>query len=156
VKGAIADEGAVAASAPPNRMGIAIASLAGLLISIYLLLYKLGVIRTLVCGTGNCEVVQSSKWSDFLGLPVPLWGVIGYGVVLATALRGVQPGRAGDRRIALLLAGSSTLAFLFSIYLSAIEEFVIGAWCRWCISSAVVATALFLLSLPEFRRLRAR
>ncbi|MGD8278084.1 MAG: vitamin K epoxide reductase family protein [Gemmatimonadota bacterium] len=143
-------------SAPLNRMGMAVAALAGILISTYMLLYKLGVIRTLVCGTGNCEVVQSSKWSDFLGVPVPLWGVVGYGLVLVASLLGVQPDRAGDRRIAFVLATAATLAFLFSLYLSVIEEFVIGAWCRWCISSAVVATALFLLSLPEFRRLRAR
>ena len=149
-------ENETAGSAPLNRMGMSVAALAGLLISSYMLLYKLGVIRTLVCGTGNCEVVQSSKWSDFLGLPVPLWGVIGYGLVFITALRGVQPGRTADRAIAFILAGGSALAFLFSIYLSAIEEFVIGAWCRWCISSAVVAIALFLFSLPEYRRLRAR
>ncbi len=142
--------------APLNRMGMAIVSLAGILISTYMLLYKLGVIRTLVCGTGDCEVVQASRWSDFLGVPVPLWGVVGYGLVLVTALRGIQPGRAMNRGIAVVLTGGSTLAFLFSIYLSMIEEFVIGAWCRWCISSAVVATALFLLSLPELRRLRAR
>lgn len=149
-------EGETGAAAPLNRMGMAVAALAGILISTYMLLYKLGIIRTLVCGTGNCEVVQASRWSDFLGVPVPLWGVVGYGLVLVTALRGVQPGRAGDRGIAVVLAGASTTAFMFSIYLSVIEEFVIGAWCRWCISSAVVATALFLFSLPEFRRLRAR
>lgn len=153
---AAALESGAAPSAPLNRMGMSVAALAGLLISVYMLLYKLGVIRTLVCGTGNCEVVQSSKWSDFLGLPVPLWGVIGYGLVLVAAIRGVQPGRTGDRGIAFILAGTAALAFLFSIYLSAVEEFVIGAWCRWCISSAVVATALFLFSLPEYRRLRAK
>jgi uncharacterized membrane protein len=150
------DGDAAAAAVPLNRMGIAVAALAGILISTYMLLYKLGIIRTLVCGTGNCEVVQSSKWSDFLGLPVPFWGVVGYGLVLVTALRGIQPGRIEERGVAIVLAGASTFALLFSIYLSWIEEFVIGAWCRWCISSAVVATALFLLSLPEFRRLRAR
>lgn len=149
-------ENETAPAAPLNRMGMSVAALGGLLISTYMLLYKLGVIRTLVCGTGNCEVVQSSKWADFLGLPVPLWGVIGYGLVLITAVRGVQPGRTADRATAFILAGASALAFLFSIYLSAIEEFVIGAWCRWCISSAVVATALFLFSLPEYRRLRVR
>ena len=44
-------------------------------------------------------------------------------------------------------------AFLFSAYLSALEQFVIHAWCRWCIGSAVVATLIFLCTLPEFRRL---
>lgn len=137
-------------------MGMAIAALAGLLISMYMLMYKLGIIENVVCGTGNCEVVQNSRWSDFLGLPVPLWGVAGYGAIMAAALRGIQPGRLADRATALVLACGSAGAFLFSIYLSVLEEFVIGAWCRWCISSATVATVLFVLSLPEFRRLRGK
>ena len=133
---------------------MAVLALAGVLISGYMLLYKLGVIAVLACGTGACEVVQASPWSDFLGIPVPLWGVGGYGLILGAALLGVQPGRLTDRRIAGTLLGASTLAFGFSVYLSWIEAVRIHAWCRWCIVSAVVATLLFLLSLPEIRRLR--
>jgi uncharacterized membrane protein len=121
-----------------------------------MLLYKLGVIPAIACGAGTCEVVQASRWSDFLGIPVPAWGVAGYGLILATSLAGLQPGRIEDRRIAIVLLAASTFAFLFSIYLSALEAFVIGAWCRWCIASAVLATLLFLLALPEVRRCRRR
>jgi uncharacterized membrane protein len=137
-----------------SRMGMAVAALAGLLISGYMLLYKIGVIGSVACGNGSCELVQASPWSDFLGLPVPLWGVVGYGAILATALIGIQPGRANDRRIAGFLLGAATLAFTFSAYLSWIEEYRIQAWCRWCIGSAVTAILLFLLSLPEIRVLR--
>jgi uncharacterized membrane protein len=35
---------------------------------------------------------------------------------------------------------------LFSIYLTALEPFVIGATCAWCLSSAVIVTLLLLLS----------
>jgi uncharacterized membrane protein len=148
--------GVESAAAPVHRMGMAALALAGLLISVYMLLYTLGIIASVVCGTGSCETVQSSPWSDFFGIPVPLLGVAGYGLILAAALRGVQPGRFGDRGVALILAAGSAGAFLFSVYLSVLEEFVIGAWCRWCIASAVVATLLFALSWPEYRRLRAR
>ena len=55
-------------------------------------------------------------------------------------------------RIALIV--TATGAFLFSVYLSALEQFVIHAWCRWCIGSAAIATLIFLFTLPEFRRLR--
>jgi uncharacterized membrane protein len=137
-----------------SRMGMAVAALAGLLISGYMLLYKIGVIGSVACGSGSCELVQASPWSDFLGLPVPLWGVAGYGAILAIALIGIQPGRAGDRRIAAVLLGAATLAFTFSAYLSWIEQYRIQAWCRWCIGSAVTAVLLFLLSLPEIRVLR--
>ena len=34
---------------------------------------------------------------------------------------------------------------LFSIYLTFLEPFVIGATCAWCLSSAVIMTLLLLL-----------
>jgi uncharacterized membrane protein len=136
-------------------MGIALFALVGVLIATYMLLYKMGVIGTVACGTGNCGVVQNSPWAVFLGLPVPAWGVAGYGIILAAALLGVQPGWVHDRRVGLALFAFASIAFGFSLYLTALEAFVIHAWCRWCIASAVVATIIFLLSLAELRRPRS-
>ncbi len=148
-------EPAGSAASPTRRMTMAVLALAGVLIAAYMLLYKLGVITTLVCGGAHsCESVQSSPWSSFLGLPVPLWGVAGYGLILVTALLGIQPALMQDRRVAWILLLCCTVAFLFSAYLSWIEQTRIAAWCRWCIGSAVVATLLFLLSLPEIGLLR--
>jgi len=142
-------------AAPLTRMGIAVLSLAGLFIAAYLLLHRLGIVGTLECGAdGGCSVVQSSRWAVFLGIPVPAWGVGGYGLLFGTALAAVQPGLAGDRRIAAALLGLSAFAFAFSLYLTALEAFVIHAWCRWCLASAAIATTIFFLSLPEIRRLR--
>jgi uncharacterized membrane protein len=135
-------------------MLVAVVALAGTMISGYMLLYKLGVITSLACGTGACESVQASPWSDFLGAPVPLWGVLGYGLIFATALIGIQPAHAADRRIAIVLAAACTYAFAFSLYLTWIEAVRIRAWCRWCVGSAIVATLLFLLALPELKRIR--
>jgi uncharacterized membrane protein len=98
--------------------------------------------------------VQASPWAAFLGVPVPLIGLVGYGLILSAALLGVRPAFAESRWIAGALLGLSTIAFLFSLYLSAVELFLIGAWCRWCIASAAVATLLFVASLPELQRLR--
>jgi len=137
-----------------TRMGIAVAALAGILISGYMLLYKLGVITVLACGTGSCELVQASPWSVFLGVPVPLLGLVGYGLIFITALIGIQPARTDSRAIAAVLLATCTFAFGFSAWLSWIEAVRIHAWCRWCIGSAVVATLLFVLSLPEILVLR--
>jgi uncharacterized membrane protein len=141
-------------AAPLNRMIIAVLALVGVVIAGYMLMYKLGVIAAVACGTGACETVQASPWSNFLGVPVPLIGVGGYATILGVALAGVQGSRVGDRRTAWALLLLTTLALVFSIYLSAVEAFWIGAWCRWCIGSAVVATLLFLCALPELPRLR--
>lgn len=139
---------------PKNRMAITLLALIGALIALYLTLHKLGVIGSLVCGTGSCEVVQTSKWAVFLGVPVPYWGLAGYITLTTLGLASLQPRYLEHRGLRLALITCATIAFVFSVYLSALEQFVIRAWCRWCIASAVVATLIFLFTLPEFRRLR--
>jgi uncharacterized membrane protein len=46
----------------------------------------------------------------------------------------------------------TSAGILFSIYLTFLEPFVIGATCAWCITSAVIMTLLFLLSLDPGRQ----
>ncbi|MGH7504055.1 MAG: vitamin K epoxide reductase family protein [Longimicrobiales bacterium] len=144
-----------AASAPPvTRMVIAVLALAGLLLAAYMFMYKLGVIPTLACGEGGCDAVQNSPFAVFLGVPVPLLGIIGYGLILTLAIAGIQPRFIDDRRIALALLATCAIAAAYTLYLNYLEAFVIRAWCRWCIGSAIIVTALFLLSLAEIPRLR--
>ncbi len=141
-------------TATMNRMAIAALALVGLLVSIYLLLYKLGVLGTLVCGSGGCEYVQSSKWAVFLGIPVAGWGVGGYLLLLLAAMVGMQPERADSRAIAGLLLAVAAVGLAFTLYLNALEAFVIHAWCRWCLGSAAIIVLIFLFALPEIPRLR--
>lgn len=153
VGGDLMEEGGEAIASPPiSRMAIALFSLLGLLVAGYMLLYKLGMIGTLVCGSGSCGTVQASKWADFLGVPVPAWGVVGYATILGVSLAGIQPRWIGDRRLGLVLFGLAAIAFVFSAYLTAIEAFVLYAWCRWCVVSAILATLIFILSFAELRR----
>jgi uncharacterized membrane protein len=143
-------------SSPPlNRMLIAVLSLIGFFISGYLMLHRLGYMGTLACGTGACETVQTSPWATFVGIPVPLIGVIGYVVLFACAFIGLQPARLNDRNISLSLVALSGGALLFSGYLTAIEAFRIHAWCRYCLGSQAIILLIFLLSLPEIGRVRA-
>jgi uncharacterized membrane protein len=137
-----------------NRMGIALFALVGVLISSYMTAYKFGLLGSILCGTGGCETVQNSPWSVFLGVPVPVIGLIGYGLLFAVALVGLQPRFEDDPRIALLLVGAGVTGAAFSGYLTYLEASVIHAWCRWCIVSAVLAGLILLFALPEFRRVR--
>ena len=141
-------------TAPMNRMAIAVFALFGLIISGYMLLYKVGVLSSLACGTGSCEAVQASPWAAFLGVPVPLIGALGYGLIFCLALAGIQPTRVYDRRVATALFALTAVAFVFSMYLTAVEAFWIRAWCRWCVASAIVAALLFVSAFPELPRLR--
>ncbi|HUM72419.1 MAG TPA: vitamin K epoxide reductase family protein, partial [Chloroflexota bacterium] len=50
-------------------------------------------------------------------------------------------------RAILALVGMTAFGVLFSIYLTYLEPFVIGAVCAWCLTSAVVMTLLLVMSV---------
>jgi uncharacterized membrane protein len=136
------------------RMWAATLSLIGFFVAVYLYLYKIGRIPGLACGSGGCETVQSSPWAHFLGLPVALYGVGGYLACLVLALIGIEKG--GDRRHwsdTLLLAGAG-VGVAFSGWLTYAEAFLIEAWCRWCVGSAVIITLVCLAAILNWRSLR--
>ena len=133
----------------------ALVALAGLFVALYLMLYKLGYIGTLVCSVGSCEVVQTSKWATLLGFPVATWGVAYYLAVLAVSLIGLAPGFADSLGISRLLAAMTATGVLFSLWLTYLELFVIEAICQWCVVSAVLATLLFVIALLDLRDVRA-
>lgn len=123
-------------------------SLLGLIVAAYLSLWKVGVIGTLACGVGGgCSTVQTSAYAEFLGVPVAFYGVGGYMALLAGSLMGLQPRWANRRELAVGLVVMSGLGVAFSAYLTYLEAAVIQAWCRWCVVSAVIMTAIFLVSL---------
>ena len=133
---------------------MAVLSLVGLFIAVYLTLHRVGVIGTLACGAdGGCSTVQTSSYATFAGVPVPFIGLAGYLVLFLLSMKAAS-GVANERRMAMLLIALSAIAFAFSVYLTALEAFVIHAWCRWCVVSAIVATLIFFCSLPEAARLR--
>jgi uncharacterized membrane protein len=133
------------------RMGAALMSLFGLLVSVYLYLYKIGRIGTLACGSGACEAVQTSQWSRFLGVEVALIGIVGYALLLAVALVGLQPALAGRRGPVIALTTLAGGGVLFTAYLTYLELFVIHAVCRWCVGSAAIITSILVLALLDRR-----
>lgn len=139
---------------PATRMAIAVLALIGLLVATYLSMYKLGYLGVIQCTIGGCEKVQSSRFADFLGLPVSLWGMGAYITLLVLAMLGIQPRFQRERWVALALFGVSGVGVAFSGYLTYLEAFVIHAWCQWCVISAILVTLIFLLSIPGLRQAR--
>ncbi len=101
------------------------------------------------CGpVGDCNAVQQSKYARLFGvLPVGLLGLFGYALMLAAL--------AAQRLFKEILSHLAALTFLaltvfgtlFSVYLTFLEPFVIGATCMWCLTSAIVTAILMLLSI---------
>lgn len=46
-----------------------------------------------------------------------------------------------------LILAATTFGFLFSVYLTGVEAYIIKQYCMWCVASALVMTIMFLLSL---------
>lgn len=129
-------------------------ALLGLLVSVYLWLWKVGLMGDLACGAGGCETVQLSEHGTLLGLPVAFYGVLGYAGLLGVSLAGLSPRWTARREPTVALLVLSGLGVLFTGYLTYLEAFVIDAWCRWCLVSAFIIVAIFIASLLGMQALR--
>ena len=136
-----------------RRRWMAVVSLAGLFLGVYLTLYHYGFIGTLACNVSSCEKVQTSRWSMLLGLPVATWGAGFYALTLVLSVAGLQPRFEASRGLALALLLLSGWGMLFTAWLNYIEAFVLHAWCEWCLGSASMVLILFLLALFDWREL---
>ena len=136
-------------------MIVAALALAGIFISTYLTLYKLGFIGELSCSIGSCETVNISRWSVFLGLPVAAWGLFFYIDVFVIAVVGTTPRFENEEVISFVLAAQAAIGVLFSAWLTYLELAVIHAICIWCVTSAAIVTAIFLVSVADVRGQRS-
>lgn len=136
----------------PVSIWVPILSLIGIVVAGYLS-YIAASGHEATCGpVGDCNTVAQSEYSALLlGIPNGYIGVAGYIVIVAGWLiaRYTQPGTARWARLALF--GASLVGTLFSLYLTFLEPFVIGASCAWCLTSAVLITAIMLLSVGPAR-----
>jgi uncharacterized membrane protein len=98
-----------------------------------------------VGGSGGCERVQASRWAELGGIPVAVLGLAGYLAILASL---ALPEEIGSSAAAFL----SLVGFGFSAWLTYVEIAEIDAICQWCVASAIVMTALALVSVARVLR----
>lgn len=139
-----------------GRMAIAVLALAGFFISVYLTLFKLGVIGQLACGSGSCDLVNLSAWGSLFGIPVAAWGMGYYAVLFAVAFGGVHDRWLEHPMVPRLLLLLAVYGVGFSAYLTYLELFVIHAICRWCVVSALIVLAILVVVILDWRVNRRR
>jgi protein-disulfide isomerase/uncharacterized membrane protein len=98
-----------------------------------------------VSDTVNCDTVVTSSYGTLLGVPVSVWGLAFYAVLLVVARRAASAdeetaGRARADAFALAVFGA-----FFSLYLLAVSAIVLKTLCLLCLGLYVVA-ALSLLA----------
>lgn len=97
----------------------------------------------LVCGLGDCQTVQNSKYAEIVGIPVALLGLGMYlSVVGLGVLRRLRP-----ERLPLLTMTAFTLVLagaFYAAYLTYLEVAVLHAICEWCVTSALLTVGILL------------
>ena len=121
-------------------------SVAGLGISSYLA-YTHWADATIACGgVGNCDLVNTSEYAELAGMPVALLGALSYSAMIASALAWLWLRPSGLAWPVMAFWGLSVGGTLYSAYLTYIELFVLEAICIYCVASAGIILASFLMS----------
>jgi len=90
-------------------------------------------------GGGGCALVEKSKYANFLGIHMSIWGLIGYTTILGATLW-----KGDNARLAAF--GLSLFGFTVSLVLRYLELWQIHAACQWCWASAVLMTSLLIVN----------
>jgi uncharacterized membrane protein len=142
----------VAGSTPPALIlpswMMPVLAAVGMAVASYLAMVELtGAVA--VCGpVGDCNAVQHSPYAVFFGVRVGVLGQVGYLAMFGAWALGVLGPRRWRDSAWLALWAMALGGVAFSVYLTFLEPFVIGATCVWCLTSAVVMTLMLLGATP--------
>lgn len=104
--------------------------------------------KVLVCPFGaDCDSVITSDFSSFMGIGLEIYGMLYYGLIAVAYSSLILFPVLQSEMIMFVLTGLSIGAFLFSLYLTFVQAFLIKTWCSWCLMSAGVSTAIFLFAM---------
>jgi uncharacterized membrane protein len=104
----------------------------------------------LVCATGGCEIVQTSKYSEVMGIPVAALGTLMFVALIALIVvreRVEDYAYLANAGVMVLLVSS----LIYFAYLTYLEANVIHAWCQWCVVTAITALILFIVEAIRMR-----
>ena len=118
----------------------------GLLVSIYMTVYKATSNENMCVGSKDCSVVNASKYSEVNGIPVAVVGAIGYTALLGILWLERKPGFFKENG-SMLFFGISLIGFFFTIWLIYVEIALLKAYCPFCITSQISMTLIFILSV---------
>jgi uncharacterized membrane protein/thiol-disulfide isomerase/thioredoxin len=124
---------------------IPILALLGMGVAFYLSFVEITKTEAICGPVGNCNSVQESQYAYLFGLiPVGALGLVGYASILAAWLFRQSGPKSWSKFLTLAIWIFAWFGILFTIYLTFLEPFVIGATCAWCITSAILMTIVFL------------
>jgi len=115
-------------------------SIIGILLAVYLLWEQIFNPSFQPCNinaTINCDAIISGSVSKTLGLPTPLYGLIGYIVIFLASIFYSKK----------LILGTATFGLLFCLWIAYQELFLLHVICPACILCQLIMMAIFCLGL---------
>ena len=123
----------------------------GLLVSIYMTIYKITSNDKMCLGSGDCSTVNASRYSEVNGIPVAVIGVLGYLAILAVHY--LERGRGYFKQNGtLLIFGLALTGFIFTLWLIYVEFALLRALCPFCLTSQTAMTIIFIISVIRLIR----
>jgi uncharacterized membrane protein len=124
----------------------------GLLVSVYMTVYKLTDNNSMCLGNGDCSTVNASRYAEVNGIPVALIGVLGYAAILAGLYFEAKSRGFLQQNATLLVFGLALTGFLFTVWLIYVEVVLIKALCPFCVTSQIAMTLIFILATIRLLR----
>ncbi len=127
---------------PFALMGIA---LAGIGVSIYVAILHYAHVAPVCSDTGaiDCTKVLTSPQSVFLGIPVPVYGLIFFVAIFVACIPKLW--RTSLWWVPWVRLAMSSVGILFALRLIYEELFVIRSLCLWCTGAHVLSFAMFVI-----------
>ena len=132
-------------SSPISSLDIALLVLvtAGILLTSYLTYVAWFEDHPAFCAEGSgCDLVQGSRWSTLLGIPMAFYGLLTY-IVLANLIWNDRAKSSSGRPLQFV----AICGFAISAYLTIVSVVEIEATCPYCLASFAIITTIMVLAL---------
>jgi len=118
---------------------------AGIVLTTYLTYTASFEVHPAFCREGSgCDIVQSSRWATFLGMPMGLWSLFTYILIAGLAWVGRGQSKTGTALIFVAMGG-----FAVSAYLTVVSVVEIEATCPYCLTSFAIMTTILGIGLAR-------
>jgi uncharacterized membrane protein len=130
-----------------RAVAIALLSFVGMIDALYLSLKRnAGAIPCHV--TRGCTEVITSRYSEVMGIPISVFGLIFYIAVFSLAIFEIL----GAAKTLNWVFWPATAALAVSALLVGIQAFALNNYCEYCLLSAILVLSIFLLSPHPWSR----
>ena len=123
----------------------------GLFVSIYMTIYKVTSNDAMCLGSGDCSIVNASRYAEVYGIPVAVIGIAGYFAILMAHWY-ERRDTFFEKNGPLLIFGLALTGFLFNVYLIYVEFALLKALCPFCLVSQISMTLVFIISIIRLIR----